>query len=67
MIFFKDPQRGKLDGFFADCRKPLNSAGRNDFQGPQMEQLMHFAVRSFQLKFWFGAMICLFCTADFES
>ena len=49
----------KLDGFFASFRrlvgrKPLNSVGRDDFQGPRMEQLMHFAVRSFQLKFWFA-------------
>ena len=36
-------------------RRPLNSVGRDDFQGPRMEQqLMHFAVRSFQLKFWFA-------------
>ena len=26
----------------------------DDFQGPRMEQLIHFAVRSFQLKFWFA-------------
>ena len=47
----------KLDGFFASFRrlvgrKPLNSVGRDDSQGPRMEQLMHFAVRS--LKFWFS-------------
>ena len=50
----------RLCGFFFASfrrrvgRKPLNSVGRDDSQGPRMEQLMHFAVRSFQLKFWFS-------------
>ena len=49
----------KLDGFFASFRrvvgkKPLNTVGSCDSQGPRMEQLMHFAVRAFQLKFWFA-------------
>ena len=46
-------------GFFASFRrlvgkKPLNTVGSSDSQAPRMEQLMHFAVRAFQLKFWFA-------------
>ena len=49
----------KLDGFFAGFRrvvgkKPFNTAGPSDETAPRMEQLMHFHVRAFQFKYWFG-------------
>ena len=50
----------KIDGFFASFRRvvgrrPLNTVGpSSEEKAPRMEQLMHFHVRLFQLKHWFG-------------
>ena len=46
-------------GFFAGFRrvvgkKPFNAAGPSDEKAFRMEQLMHFHVRAFQFKSWFG-------------
>ena len=52
----------KLDGFFAGFRrvvgkKPFNTAGPSDEKAPRVEQLMHFHVRAFQFKYWFGGQV----------
>ncbi|CAE7744787.1 unnamed protein product [Symbiodinium sp. CCMP2592] len=50
----------KIDGFFASFRRvvgrrPFNTVGpSSEEKAPRMEQLMHFHVRLFQLKHWFG-------------
>ncbi|CAE7251918.1 unnamed protein product [Symbiodinium sp. CCMP2592] len=64
----------KIDGFFASFRRVVgrrpffNTVGpSSEEKAPRMEQLMHFHVRLFQLKHWFGGQDMFAVFGSFDS